>query len=145
MDIHETIFRFQQGRFVAEIPEEIPENEHRDILYPQYVDWVKNKAKPFAHDRMKRFTLKLQREPNNIIIKDQDKRWGSCTASGTILLNWRIFLAPASMVDYVIAHELVHLKHMNHSKEYWDVLRMLIPDYEQRKEWFRTNGRSLYI
>ena len=110
-----------------------------------YVNWVKQRANAFAHDRIKRFTLKLQQEPNKIIIKDQEQRWGSCTPSGNILLNWRIFLAPTSMIDYVLAHEFVHLKHMNHSKEYWDTLRMLLPDYEQRKEWLRINGGTLNV
>jgi predicted metal-dependent hydrolase len=94
---------------------------------------------------MTRFTIKLQQTPKKIIIKDQEQRWGSCTPSGNILLNWRIFLAPTSIIDYVLAHELVHLKHMNHSKEYWETLRMLLPDYEQRKEWLRINGRTLNV
>lgn len=68
------------------------------------------------------FTLKIPYEPNAIKIKDQEQRWGSFTPAGNILLNWRIFLAPASVVDYV-------LKYTNHSKEYWGTLHMLLPDY----------------
>ncbi|WP_332698924.1 M48 metallopeptidase family protein [Halalkalibacter lacteus] len=60
-------------------------------------------------------------------------------------MNRRIFLAPTSIIDYVLAHELVHLKHMNHSKEYWETLRMLLPDYEHRKEWLRINGGTLNV
>lgn len=138
-------FRFYQSRFLAELPHEISEEEHRDILHPLYVNWVKERAHVFAQDRLKRFTLKLQQEPTKITIKDQEQRWGSCTPTGQILLNWRIFLAPTSIIDYVLAHELVHLKHMNHSKEYWETLRMLLPDYEQRKEWLRINGRTLNV
>lgn len=138
-------FRFDQGRFFAELPEEKNEDEYRDLLLPLYVDWVKQRAEKFTIDRIQRFTLKLQEEPKQIIIKDQDQRWGSCTPSGKILLNWRIFLAPVSVIDYVLAHEMVHLKHMNHSKEFWETVRMLLPDYEQRKEWLRINGRTLYV
>jgi predicted metal-dependent hydrolase len=138
-------FRFYQGHFVAEISKDIPEEEHRNVLYPLYIDWVNQKAHGFAHDRLQRFTLKLQRKPQKIVIKEQEQRWGSCTPTGNIFLNWRIFLAPTSIVDYVLAHELVHLKHMNHSKEYWDTLRMLLPDYEQRKEWLRINGSTLNV
>lgn len=137
-------FRFFQGRFVAELSKDIPEDDYRNLLYPLYVDWVKQKAYGFTHDRLQRFTLKLQQEPQKVVIKEQEQRWGSCTPAGTILLNWRIFLAPTSIIDYVLAHELVHLKHMNHSKEYWDTLRMLLPDYEQRKEWLRINGGIFY-
>lgn len=144
-DCNKPSFRFYQSRFVVDLPSNIAEEEHRDILYPLYVNWVKERANSYAHNRIKRFTLKLQLEPKKIIIKDQEQRWGSCTPAGNILLNWRIFLAPPSVIDYVLAHELVHLKHMNHSKEYWETLRMLLPDYELRKEWLKINGRTLNI
>ncbi|MBT2719201.1 M48 family metallopeptidase [Bacillus sp. ISL-57] len=142
---NEPSFRFYQGRFLAELPKETSEDEQRDVLYPLFVNWVKQRANKFAHDRLKRFTLKLQQEPKKIVIKDQEQRWGSCTPAGNILLNWRIFLAPTSIIDYVLAHELVHLKHMDHSKQYWETLRMLLPDYEQRKEWLRVQGGTLNV
>lgn len=144
-DANEPSFRFYQGRFLAELPKVISEAEHRDLLYPLFVNWIKQKAGSFADDRIKRFIIKLQQEPKKIVIKDQEQRWGSCTPAGNILLNWRIFLAPTSIIDYVLAHELVHLKHMDHSKEYWETLQMLLPDYEQRKEWLRINGGTLYV
>lgn len=143
--INEPTLRFYQGRFLAELPKETSEDIHRDMIYPLYVYWIKERALKFTDDRIKRFTIKLNQEPNNIIIKEQEQRWGSCTPTGNILLNWRIFLAPTSIIDYVLAHELAHLKHMNHSKEYWDTLRMLLPDYEQRKERLRINGGTLNI
>jgi predicted metal-dependent hydrolase len=144
-DTREPNFRFYQDRFIAELPKETTEDEHRDLLYPLFVNWMKQKANSFAQGRIERFTLKLQQAPKKVIIKDQEQRWGSCTPAGTILLNWRIFLAPTSMIDYVLAHELVHLKHMNHSKEFWETLRMLLPDYEHRKEWLRLNGSTLNV
>jgi len=138
-------FRFYQGRFLAEISKGVAEQNHRDVIYPLYVEWIKHRADELAQNRLKPFTLKLQQEPKQIMIKEQEQRWGSCTPTGNILLNWRIFLAPTSIVDYVLAHELAHLKYMNHSKEYWDTLRMLLPDYERRKEWLRVNGRTLTV
>lgn len=144
-DTLEPSLRFYQGRFIAEVPVDTPEKDYRHLLHPLFVEWVRERAEKYAKDRVKRFTVKLQLKPNKIMIKDQEQRWGSCTPSGYILLNWRIFLAPTSIIDYVLAHELVHLKQMNHSKEYWDTLRMLLPDYEQRKEWLRKNGRTLDV
>jgi predicted metal-dependent hydrolase len=138
-------FRFYQGHFLAHLPNHIPQESHLKILHPLYVEWIKQRALEFSLDRIKRFTLKLQQEPKKVIIKEQDQRWGSCTASGNILLNWRIFLAPTSIIDYVLAHELAHLKHLNHSKEYWETLQMLLPDYEQRKEWLKINGGTLNV
>ena len=144
-EIQKPNFRFYQGYFLAELSKEILEEDQRRLLYPLYVDWVKQKAQGFVHNRLPRFTIKLQLEPKKIIIKEQEQRWGSCTPTGNILLNWRIFLAPTSIIDYVLAHEIVHLKHMNHSKEYWETLRMLLPDYEKRKDWLRINGGTLNV
>ncbi|GAK41830.1 SprT family zinc-dependent metalloprotease [Paenibacillus urinalis] len=136
---------FYQGQFRAYIHTDIPEHQYREILMPLYVEWVKHRGMIFTKDRVSKFTDKFQQYPNKIIIKDQEQRWGSCTTAGNMLLNWRIFLAPASIVDYVLVHELVHLKYMNHSKEYWETVRMLLPDYEQKKDWLRVNGSTLNI
>lgn len=136
---------FYQGQFRAELPLEVTEQQYRDMIMPLYIDWIKHRGCALAKDRIKKFTIKFSRQPNAIIIKDQDQRWGSCTPAGHILLNWRIFLAPASIVDYVLVHELVHMQHMNHSKDYWDTVRMLLSDYEEKKEWLRIHGKTLYI
>lgn len=138
-------FKFQHGVFIAELPENTTEEKHRETLLPLYEKWVKSKGEAFVKNRITRFTLKLQAEPVAIKIKEQQQRWGSCTSNGHVLINWRILLSPVSIVDYVLAHELTHLKHMNHSKEFWDTLGMLIADYEERKEWLRVNGKTLYI
>ncbi|MEW4226415.1 M48 family metallopeptidase [Rossellomorea marisflavi] len=137
--------RFEKGQFYAEVPRGTPQEAYRETLKPLYIEWVKRKALLFAKQRTKPFEGKLQKSPKEILIKDQEQRWGSCTPDGKVLLNWRLFLAPASIVDYVIAHELAHLVYMNHFKEYWDLVRMLLPDYENRKEWLRLKGASLDV
>ncbi len=138
-------FKFQQGIFIAMLPSEITEDQHREKLLPLYEHWLKEKGETFVRKRINRFTLKLQEEPTKIKIKDQQQRWGSCTANGQVLINWRILLAPVSIIDYVLAHELAHLKYMDHSQAFWDTLGMLIADYEERKEWLRVNGKTLYV
>lgn len=144
-DILQPSFQFQQGTFIATVPEQITEEQHRPILLPLYEQWIKQKGEAFIRNRMSRFTIKLKLEPSAIKIKHQQRRWGSCTANGQVLINWRILLAPVSIIDYVLAHELAHLKYMDHSKAFWDTLGMLVADYEERKEWLRINGRTLYI
>ena len=136
---------FSKGRFEATIPEELSVVEQRDQLFPLYTQWIQEKGQSFAEKRIKRFIQRLGLAPNGIAVRHMEKRWGSCTPQQKILLNWRIFLAPVSMVDYVLAHEVAHLKEMNHTHAYWETLRMLIPDYEERKEWLRINGSQLYI
>lgn len=143
--ISNATFTYQQGRFIAYVPKSLPIDEYRHTLYPLYKEWVMSKGKKIAAERIERFQQIFPYRPSKVMIKDQQQRWGSCTANKQILLNWHIFLAPMSAVDYVIAHELAHLKVMDHSNEFWETLAMLYPEYQASKEWLRLNGRKLYI
>ena len=78
-----------------------------------------------------------------VVIADQQKRWGSCDRNGTIRLNWRIIQAPMRLVDYVVVHELVHLRHRGHGRDYWQALGRVMPDYERRREDLRQRGVGL--
>lgn len=83
--------------------------------------------------------------PTSLLLKDQEKRWGSCTQKGELLINWRIMMAPLRIVDYVVVHEMAHLKIPDHSEAFWSFIRSVIPDYEERKEWLRVNGPMLNL
>ena len=76
-------------------------------------------------------------------IRDPKSRWGSCSSDARIMLSWRLILAPPTAMDYVIAHEVAHLKHLDHSKDFWRECRKLSDDYIAGKNWLRTEGQSL--
>lgn len=78
-----------------------------------------------------------------MLIRAQDKRWGSCDTAGNLRFNWRIVQAPMALVDYVVAHEIVHLRHPEHTKAFWSSLGVLIPDYEKRRASLRQLGPRL--
>ena len=78
-----------------------------------------------------------------VVIADQQKRWGSCNRNGIIRLNWRIIQAPMRLVDYVVVHELVHLRHGGHGRDYWKAVGRVMPDYERRREDLRQRGVDL--
>jgi len=83
---------------------------------------------------------------NRVIVRAQKTRWGSCSARGTISLNWRLIQAPASVSDYLIIHELMHRREMNHSSRYWKQVENACPDYRQAELWlkrFRLDGDHL--
>lgn len=80
-----------------------------------------------------------------ITIRDQKTRWGSCSANGTLSFNYRLMLAPPRVLDYVVVHELCHLTHMNHSREFWDMVGSILPDYKEYKKWLKENGHTLTI
>ena len=78
-----------------------------------------------------------------VVVADQRKRWGSCDQRGTVRLNWRIVQAPMRLVDYVVVHELVHLRHRGHGRDYWQAVGRVMPDYERRREDLRQCGVGL--
>ena len=82
--------------------------------------------------------------PDGITIRNQRSRWGSCSRAGAIALNFRLVQAPASIRDYVIIHELMHLKQQNHSRRFWRLVEAACPAYRAAERWLRTEGRSLF-
>ncbi|MDO4940001.1 MAG: SprT family zinc-dependent metalloprotease [Lachnospiraceae bacterium] len=73
---------------------------------------------------------------NRITIRDVSSRWGSCSARGNLSFSWKIFVMPERLVDYLVVHELSHLRYMNHSREFWDMVQTYIPDYKKIKKEF---------
>ena len=78
-----------------------------------------------------------------ITIRDQKTRWGSCSSTGTLSFSFRLILAPPRVLDYVVVHELCHLTHMNHSKEFWKMVENILPDYKEHRKWLKENGHTL--
>lgn len=92
--------------------------------------------------RMKSVCEKLGCEPRSITVVDQSKRWGSCDTNGRIRLNWRLVMAPAYLIDYVLAHEACHMLEHNHSRQFWRTLETIMPDYEQRIQRLDSLGHQ---
>ena len=78
-------------------------------------------------------------------VRDIQNRWGSCTRNKEIYYHWKCIMAPPKVLDYLIVHELVHLECPNHSREFWDKVGVLLPDYENSKDWLTQNGIRLDI
>jgi predicted metal-dependent hydrolase len=104
------------------------------------VGWLRQHAEERLPERVSLWASKLRVDAPEIRLHEQRQRWGSCTSSGTLRLNWRIIQAPMTLVDYVVVHELVHLLHRNHGPAFWAKLGSVIPDYEERKERLRRLG-----
>ena len=96
-------------------------------------------------ERVKRYAERLNVSCGDVKLKSFRRQWGSCSVKGELTFNWRIILAPVSIVDYVVVHELCHLIYNDHSKEFWKHLQRILPDYKTRKEWLRINGAMLMV
>ncbi|KAA9023569.1 M48 family metallopeptidase [Niallia endozanthoxylica] len=144
-DLKMPVLTFKQGRFITEIPTYLSELEKRNELRRLFKEWYVRQGNKKIEERLMIHCPKMELKPSKVVFKEQQKRWGTCTNEGAIYLNWRIMMAPMSVVDYVLVHELAHLRHMDHSTDYWKMVRSILPDYEQRKEWLRINGPLLSL
>jgi hypothetical protein len=107
------------------------------------INWYRDRAKSIISQRLEKYTKYLDKKPQDISIRNIKLRWGSCTKEGILIFNWRIVMAPISAIDYVIVHELCHLKEPSHSNNFWNDVESLFPNYKKWKEWLRINGPSL--
>jgi predicted metal-dependent hydrolase len=82
-------------------------------------------------------------EPKRIQIRDQRSRWGSCSTTGTLSFNWRLVLAPFEVLDYVVVHELCHMREANHSGRFWKLVEARRPDWRAHKGWLDEHGAEL--
>jgi predicted metal-dependent hydrolase len=110
-----------------------------------FTNWYKERAKEYLHARTALIAQKYGFEYRSIKISSALRRWGSCSAKGNLNFTWRLILTPESIIEYVICHELAHLRHHNHSKRFWDEVRSMYPNYTEARNWLRTNEQSIKI
>ena len=115
-------------------------NESPKGVADQYLHWLaKNTLPEITKHLAKRYGF----SPARISIRNQKTRWGSCSNSGTISLNWRLVQVPAYVRDYVILHELAHLEHLDHSPKFWGRLAKLCPNHRSAESWLKTNSHRV--
>ncbi|WP_292368486.1 M48 family metallopeptidase [Methanoregula sp. UBA64] len=110
-----------------------------------FLAWYVEKAKALVPARVAGFAAILDYRPKKIRISDTRRRWASCSTSGTLSFCWRLILAPPEVVDYVIVHELVHMRQPDHSPRFWEKVGQAMPEYQKHREWLRKNERLLDI
>lgn len=105
--------------------------------------WCKKACKPLMEQRVAYFAEQMQLSYGRITLKEQKTCWGSCSSKRNLNFNWKLLLMPPEIMDYVIVHELSHLREMNHSKKFWSIVEEVLPDYKGRRKWLKENG-SIY-
>jgi predicted metal-dependent hydrolase len=103
----------------------------------------RRKARERFEKRADQYAAEMDVQYEQIEIRRQRTRWGSCSSSGTLGLNWRLMLAPPEIVDYVIVHELAHLLEANHSDSFWSLVAEYDPEYEAHAQWLEANSTQL--
>ena len=105
---------------------------------------IKNIARNEITELAERYAAHIGKRIARISVRDTRSRWGSCSSTGSLNFSWRLVFAPREVMEYVVAHEVAHLRHMNHSAAFWALVEFLCPDYEVAKEWLRLHGKHLY-
>ncbi|MBT3309395.1 MAG: M48 family metallopeptidase [Gammaproteobacteria bacterium] len=109
----------------------------------QFVAFYREKAKLRLPVLMAEYAGKVGVEPAAIRVQELKSRWASCSADGTLNFHWRCMMAPLSSLVYIVVHELVHLRHPNHTPEFWHTVEKVLPEYQLAKGWLRLHGAGL--
>jgi predicted metal-dependent hydrolase len=105
--------------------------------------WFRKAARAVLHERVRTLNAPVGYAWSRIRIADQSTRWGSCSTRGTLSFNWRLLMAPPEVLDYVVIHELAHLKEMNHSAKFWALVEAQCPNYKAHVKWLKDHGATL--
>lgn len=134
-NIKDIDIKLSRGKFVVNTY-----TKDEEIIKVALEKWYREKALKKVKERIKYYEPYFKNKATNIKVKEQKKRWASCTKNNELLFNWRSVMAPSNILDYIIVHEMCHMNYKNHSKEFWDNVFEILPDYEVRREWLRNNG-----
>ncbi len=130
------------ARVATQIVVTAPSEAH-DVVRPILEKWYRSQADLRFTERVPLLADLVGRDVKRVTIRDQRTRWGSCSSRNTISLNWRLIMAPDSVSDYVIYHELAHLTHMNHSNRFWRLVEQYVPDYKNAEAWLKAHHSLL--
>jgi predicted metal-dependent hydrolase len=118
---------------------------HHNEAAATFEGWYRARARQVITERVELFAQRLGFHYKGIRITAARTRWGSCSAAGSLSFSWRLVQAPLPVLDYVVIHELVHTVIHNHSKQFWQKLGTILPEYQEHRKWLREHGRKLLV
>jgi predicted metal-dependent hydrolase len=123
---------------------EIRVTGHASFLQRRVTDWLRAQARVELNEQALAYAQDFGVRPSRITMRDQTSRWGSCSPTRALSFSWRLIMAPPHVLEYVAAHEVAHLRHMNHGPRFWGLVREAIPNYEPAKTWLEIHGPGLH-
>ena len=118
-------------------------SQNQQKLTDQEIQALREKARALVTERVQYYAPLIGVTYNQIVIRAQHTRWGSCSSKGNLNFNCLLALVPREVLDYVVVHELCHRKELNHSDRFWNKVAKILPDYKVRKKWLKDNGSNL--
>lgn len=123
---------------IVHVPGDLPHVSRR------LCDWLKTLARSELSAASQKYAAAMGVSYRRISVRDQRSRWGSCSAAGDLSYSWRLILTPSYVLDYVAAHEVAHLRHMNHGRSFWRLVLSHCPDAARAKNWLKAHGQDVH-
>jgi predicted metal-dependent hydrolase len=120
-----------------------PDAAEKGMSY--FVSWYKRKARQHIRQRVDFFSRDLNLRAKSVKVTSAEKRWGSCSAEDNLSFSFRLIMAPPDIIDYVIVHELMHIKEKNHSDAFWKLIEEFIPEYKIYRRWLKDNNHKFIL
>lgn len=115
-------------------------NENPNEIRLLIENWFRKKTEEEVNFWIKCYQPQFETSPNRIVIKEQKRRWGSCSSKNNLNFNWRLSMMPTWVISYIVLHELCHFEEMNHSEAFWQAVERRMPEYNEAKKWLKENG-----
>ena len=136
---------FDHWSFRVVAPSDLADEQRRARIEDALVRWYKEHASERLSARTEYWARRAGYAPTAVLVRDQRQRWGSCSPDGKLRFNWRIVMAPPALIDYVVVHELAHLRERTHSAAFWAEVARLMPDYRPRRSRLKEVGPTLTL
>ena len=132
-------------------------NEHKLFIYSKdqsqtklerlFQRWLQEQAREYLTTQSIKVARQLNAEHKlkEVVFRKTKTKWGHCCQDGTIQYNWLVMMAPKEVIDYLVAHETSHLRHMNHSTKFWETVESVCPNYKIHRSWFAEHGHRLWL
>jgi predicted metal-dependent hydrolase len=118
---------------------------NKDLRKHYFVSWYKKKAHAFISQRVDFYSRMIKLEPENVRITSAQSQWGSCSGNNNLAFSFRLIMALPAAIDYVIVHELIHIKEKNHSPKFWKRVEAVMPEYRKHRRWLKDNHHKFIL
>ncbi|ERL61047.1 hypothetical protein K661_02628 [Piscirickettsia salmonis LF-89 = ATCC VR-1361] len=134
---------FYDDAFLMGVPARVKSENHQAYIRDKLSAWFKEQALLRFEQRTFFIANRMQLKPTKVSVRSYKARWGSCSSSGCLSFDWKLLQAPEFIIDYVIVHELSHLKHFDHSPAFWQLVSLYYPEHKVARQWLKNNQTSL--
>jgi predicted metal-dependent hydrolase len=137
----EEALKLKEGRFC--LLRSVVDQGGKDAAHQAFQEFYEEKGRERLSKRVAALAARVGVQPGRIAVKELGYRWASCLSDGSLHFHWKCMMAPVTIIDYIVVHELCHLRHRDHSAAFWNEVDKVLPDYRERKDWLRARGAEL--